>query len=190
VEVLSLSGIRARLEALEASAAQTRARAQEAHRLAGEAQRRADHGAEVASGSIGAMDGISDSSRKIAAAIAVVDSVAAQTNLLALNAAVEAARAGEHGRGFAVVAAEIRSLAIRSAEAAKEIKQLVDASLRHVQEGEALVEASGEGLAGLTETVKQVDALVGEIAAAAEVQSSGLAELARVIGQLEARQRS
>jgi methyl-accepting chemotaxis protein len=170
-----------------AGAAQTRARAQEAHRLTEEAQKRAGHGAEVSSGSIGAMDGISASSRKIAAIIAVIDSVAAQTNLLALNAAVEAARAGEHGRGFAVVAAEVRNLAVRSAEAAKEIKQLVESSLRHVQEGEALVEASGEALAGLMDAVKQVDRLVGEIAAAAEAQASGLADLSRAIGELEAR---
>jgi methyl-accepting chemotaxis protein len=135
------------------------------------------------------MDGISASSRKIAAIIAVIDSVAAQTNLLALNAAVEAARAGEHGRGFAVVAAEVRSLAVRSAEAAKEIKHLVENSLRHVQEGEALVEASGEALAGLMDTVKQVDGLVGKIAAAAEAQSNGLADLSKAIGNLEAGQR-
>jgi methyl-accepting chemotaxis protein len=133
------------------------------------------------------MDGISASSRKIAAIIAVIDSVAAQTNLLALNAAVEAARAGEHGRGFAVVAAEVRNLAVRSAEAAKEIKQLVESSLRHVQEGEALVEASGEALAGLMDAVKQVDGLVGEIASAAEAQASGLAALSKAIGELEAR---
>ena len=132
------------------------------------------------------MDGISASSRQIAAIIAVIDSVAAQTNLLALNAAVEAARAGQHGRGFAVVAAEVRNLAVRSAEAAKQIKHLVENSLRHVQEGEALVEASGEALAGLMDTVKQVDGLVGEIAAAAEAQSSGLADLSKAIGNLEA----
>lgn len=129
------------------------------------------------------MDGISASSRKIAAIIAVIDSVAAQTNLLALNAAVEAARAGQQGRGFAVVAAEIRNLAVRSAEAAKEIKQLVESSLRHVQEGEALVEASGEALAGLVETVKQVDGLVAEIAAASQAQSAQLAEVARTLAR-------
>jgi methyl-accepting chemotaxis protein len=189
VEVLSLPGIQARLDALAAGAAQTRERAQEAQRLTGEAQKRAGHGAEVSSGSIGAMDGISASSRKIAAIIAVIDSVAAQTNLLALNAAVEAARAGEHGRGFAVVAAEVRSLAVRSAEAAKEIKHLVESSLHHVQQGEALVEASGEALAGLMDAVKQVDGLVGEIAVAADAQSSGLAELAKAIARQEAGQR-
>jgi methyl-accepting chemotaxis protein len=129
------------------------------------------------------MDGISASSRKIAAIVAVIDSVAAQTNLLALNAAVEAARAGEHGRGFAVVAAEVRGLAVRSAEAAKEIKQLVEGSLRHVQEGEALVEASGEALAGLMDAVKQVDGLVGEIAAASQAQSAELADLARTLAR-------
>jgi methyl-accepting chemotaxis protein len=129
------------------------------------------------------MEGISASSRKIAAIIAVIDSVAAQTNLLALNAAVEAARAGQHGRGFAVVAAEIRALAVRSAEAAKEIKQLVESSLRHVQEGEALVEASGEALAGLVETVKQVDGLVAEIAAASQAQSAELAEVVKTLAR-------
>ena len=184
VEVLSLPRIQARLQELAATAAQTQGRAREAHRLTEEAQKRAGHGAEVASRSIGAMDEISASSRKIATIIAVIDSVAAQTNLLALNAAVEAARAGEHGRGFAVVASEVRSLAIRSASAAKEIKDLVDNSLRYVKEGETLVEASGEALAALMDAVKQVDGLVSQIAAASETQSSGLADLGKALARL------
>jgi methyl-accepting chemotaxis protein len=184
LEVLSLPRIQARLQELAATAAQTQGRAREAHRLTEEAQKRAGHGAEVASRSIGAMDEISASSRKIATIIAVIDSVAAQTNLLALNAAVEAARAGEHGRGFAVVASEVRSLAIRSASAAKEIKDLVDNSLRYVKEGETLVEASGEALAALMDAVKQVDGLVGQIAAASETQSSGLADLGKALARL------
>jgi methyl-accepting chemotaxis protein len=148
-----------------------------------EAQKRAAHGAEVASRSIGAMDEISAASRKIASIIAVIDSVAAQTNLLALNAAVEAARAGDQGRGFAVVAAEVRTLAVRSAAAAKEIKDLVESSQRHVKEGEALVEASGEALAALMDAVKQVDGLVGRIAVASQAQASGLAALGKALGR-------
>jgi methyl-accepting chemotaxis protein len=171
------------VQALAAAAAQTHVQAGQAHRLTEEAHKRAAHGAEVASRSIGAMDEISAASRKIATIIAVIDSVAAQTNLLALNAAVEAARAGEHGRGFAVVAAEVRNLAIRSASAAKEIKDLVENSLRYVKEGEALVEASGEALAGLMEAVKQVDGLVAQIAASSQAQASGLADLGKALAR-------
>jgi methyl-accepting chemotaxis protein len=186
-QAADLRRLHAVLQALTAAVAQNHAQAQRAHALTEEAQKRAGRGAEVASRSIGAMDEISASSSRIATVIAVIDSMAAQTNLLALNAAVEAARAGEHGRGFAVVAAEVRSLAARSASAAKEIKELVENSLRYVKEGEALVEASGVALAELMDAVKQVDGLVGQIAAASQAQSSDLAALEKALARMQTR---
>jgi methyl-accepting chemotaxis protein len=129
---------------------------------------------------------LSASSGRIASIVEVIDSVSAQTNLLALNAAVEAARAGEHGRGFAVVAAEVRNLAVRSADAAKEIKHLVADSQRYVKEGEALVEDSSEALAALMEAVKQVDGLMAQMAAASQAQSTELAQLGKALARLDA----
>jgi methyl-accepting chemotaxis protein len=185
-QAAELGRIRSGVQASGLALAQSSARAQEACRLAEEARNHAGHGAEVVSGTIGAMDEISASSTKIASVTALIDSIAAQTNLLALNAAVEAARAGEHGRGFAVVATEVRTLAARSADAAREIKGLVQNSVHYAKEGEALVEASAESLAQLTRAVKQVEGIVAEIAAVARSRCDAVEEAAQALAAIEA----
>jgi methyl-accepting chemotaxis protein len=131
------------------------------------------------------MADINDSSKKIADIIGVIDDIAFQTNLLALNAAVEAARAGEQGRGFAVVASEVRSLAGRSATAAKEIKELIQDSVRKVEDGSVLVTQSGQTLEKIVSSVKKVSDIVAEIAAASREQSSGIEQVNRAVMQMD-----
>src|SRR5688572_12748597 len=128
---------------------------------------------------------IDQSSGKIADIIGVIEGIAFQTNILALNAAVEAARAGEQGRGFAVVAGEVRALAQRSAEAAKEIKGLIEASAGNVAEGSKLVGESGEIIGEIVAAVQKVAGLVEQIAAASREQSSGVQEINKAIVQME-----
>jgi methyl-accepting chemotaxis protein len=125
------------------------------------------------------MKGINEASRKIADIISVIDGIAFQTNILALNAAVEAARAGEQGRGFAVVASEVRSLAGRSAEAAKEIKTLIGTSVERVAHGSALVDQAGSTMTEVVDSIKRVTDIMGEISAASNEQSQGVARWAR-----------
>jgi methyl-accepting chemotaxis protein len=131
------------------------------------------------------MADINDASRRIADIIGVIDEIAFQTNLLALNAAVEAARAGEHGRGFAVVANEVRNLAGRSATAAREIKALIQDSVRKVNDGSELVNRSGETLGEIVASIKTVSALVAEIAAASRDQSQGIVQINQAILQMD-----
>jgi methyl-accepting chemotaxis protein len=131
------------------------------------------------------MADINDASKKIADIIGVIDEIAFQTNLLALNAAVEAARAGEQGRGFAVVASEVRNLAGRSATAAKEIKALIQDSVRKVDEGSSLVTQSGATLEQIVSAVKKVTDIVAEIAAASHEQSSGIDQVNKAVMQLD-----
>jgi methyl-accepting chemotaxis protein len=131
------------------------------------------------------MSAISASSRKIADIISVIDEIAFQTNLLALNAAVEAARAGEQGRGFAVVAGEVRKLAQRSADAAKEIKTLITDSVAKVEDGGKLVEQSGKTLQEIVTAVKKVSDIVAEMAAAAREQASGIEQVNKAILQMD-----
>jgi len=131
------------------------------------------------------MAGIDESAKKIADIIGVIDEIAFQTNLLALNAAVEAARAGEQGRGFAVVASEVRNLAGRSASAAKEIKDLIQDSVRKVSDGSALVTQSGHTLEQIVNSVKKVSDIVAEIAAASREQSSGIDQVGRAVMQMD-----
>ncbi len=145
-----------------------------ANNLATKAKVSAEHGGEVVSRAVQAMDEISKSSNKIAEIIGVIDDIAFQTNLLALNASVEAARAGEQGRGFAVVATEVRNLAGRSATAAKEIKELIKDSLKKVQAGTSLVNESGETLDEIMDGVKQVGGIISEIDAASTGQIEGI----------------
>jgi methyl-accepting chemotaxis protein len=128
---------------------------------------------------------INESSKKIADIIGVIDEIAFQTNLLALNAAVEAARAGEQGRGFAVVATEVRSLAGRSATAAKEIKELIQDSVRKVGDGSVLVTQSGQTLEQIVMSVKKVSDIVAEIAAASREQSSGIEQVNKAVMQMD-----
>jgi methyl-accepting chemotaxis protein len=128
---------------------------------------------------------INISARKIFDIISVIDGIAFQTNILALNAAVEAARAGEQGRGFAVVASEVRSLAGRSAEAAKEIKSLIGASVGKVDSGSRLVASAGETMAEIVSSVQRVSDIIGEISAAATVQSEGIGEVNVAVSELD-----
>jgi methyl-accepting chemotaxis protein len=149
------------------------------------ARDQAEKGGSVVSQAVRAMADINDASKKIADIIGVIDDIAFQTNLLALNAAVEAARAGEQGRGFAVVASEVRSLAGRSATAAKEIKELIQDSVRKVEDGSVLVTQSGQTLEKIVASVKKVSDIVAEIAAASREQSSGIEQVNRAVMQMD-----
>jgi methyl-accepting chemotaxis protein len=131
------------------------------------------------------MRGISDSSAEVAEIIAVIEGIAFQTNILALNAAVEAARAGEQGRGFAVVAGEVRALAQRSATAAKEIKQLISASVGRVDAGSKLVEEAGSTINEVVASVSRVTAIMSEISAASAEQSTGINQVNQAVGQMD-----
>jgi methyl-accepting chemotaxis protein len=149
------------------------------------ARSQAEKGGDVVTQAVRAMDEINEASRRIADIIGVIDEIAFQTNLLALNAAVEAARAGEQGRGFAVVATEVRSLAGRSATAAREIKELIQDSVRKVQDGSLLVTQSGQTLEQIVASVKKVSDIVAEIAAASREQSSGIEQVNRAVTQMD-----
>ena len=159
--------------------------ARQANQLASAASEVAVRGGEVVSQVVNTMSGIQASSKKIADIIGVIDGIAFQTNILALNAAVEAARAGEQGRGFAVVAGEVRSLAQRSAQAAREIKTLISDSVEQVNAGSNLVSAAGATMSDVVLQVRKVTDLVGEIAHASTEQSQGIAQINQAIGQLD-----
>jgi methyl-accepting chemotaxis protein len=165
------------MEELTSSVTQTAGNAQQASQLAVGASDVARKGGEVVGQVVRTMSGISESSRKISEIIGVIDGIAFQTNILALNAAVEAARAGDQGRGFAVVAAEVRTLAQRSAAAAKEIKALISGSVEQVEAGSRLVEAAGQTMGDIVASVKKVSDLIGEIAIASQEQSSGIEQV-------------
>ena len=156
-----------------------------ANQLAMQARDKAEKGGHVVNNAVSAMEEISDSSKKISDIIGVIDEIAFQTNLLALNASVEAARAGDQGRGFAVVASEVRNLAGRSADAAKEIKTLIEDSEQKVQDGSKLVNESGETLRDIVDQVKKVTAIVGEIAEASRDQAAGVDEVNKAVTQLD-----
>ena len=164
---------------------QTADAAMTANQLASSAASVAQRGGEVVSQVVSTMDEISQSSRKINDIIGVIDGIAFQTNILALNAAVEAARAGEQGRGFAVVAAEVRSLAQRSAGAAKEIKTLISASVERVDSGTQQVQAAGSTMTEIVASVQRVTDIIGEISAAAREQSEGIAVVNGSVVQLD-----
>jgi methyl-accepting chemotaxis protein len=159
--------------------------ARQANQLAQGACSVATKGGAVVGQVVDTMKGINDSSKKIADIISVIDGIAFQTNILALNAAVEAARAGEQGRGFAVVAAEVRSLAQRSAEAAKEIKALITASVERVELGTALVDQAGTTMAEIVTSIKRVTDIMGEISAASVEQSASVAQIGDAVGQMD-----
>jgi len=170
---------------LTATVKQSADSATQANQLASQAADVAQRGGQVVNQVVDTMNDINQSSRKIADIIGVIDGIAFQTNILALNAAVEAARAGEQGRGFAVVAGEVRLLAQRSAQAAKEIKDLITASVDKVQGGSALVQQAGSTMEEIVLSVKRVSDIIGEISSAAAEQRDGIDQINTAIGQLE-----
>ncbi|MCP5159780.1 MAG: bacteriohemerythrin [Gammaproteobacteria bacterium] len=175
----------ASMEELTSTVKNSAENAGQANQLAIAARDQAEQGGQVVDEAVSAMNAIYQSSRKIADIIGVIDEIAFQTNLLALNAAVEAARAGEQGRGFAVVAGEVRKLAQRSADAAKEIKALITDSVTKVEDGSQLVERSGETLKEIVTAIKKVSGIVGEMAAAAREQASGIEQVNKAIVQMD-----
>ncbi|MDP3082911.1 MAG: methyl-accepting chemotaxis protein [Rubrivivax sp.] len=171
----------ASMEELGSTVRQNADNAKQANQLAQGASTVAIQGGEVVSQVVETMKGINDSSKKIADIISVIDGIAFQTNILALNAAVEAARAGEQGRGFAVVASEVRSLAQRSAEAAKEIKGLINASVERVEQGTALVDQAGVTMTEIVSSIRRVTDIMGEISAASTEQNAGVAQVGQAV---------
>jgi methyl-accepting chemotaxis protein len=175
----------ATMEELTGAVQQNAANARHASTLASSASEVAQRGGAVVGQVVETMASIQDSSRRIADIISVIDGIAFQTNILALNAAVEAARAGEQGRGFAVVASEVRTLAQRSASAAKEIKALIDDSVSKVDGGSALVAQAGGTMSEIVASIKNVNEIIGEIAAASEQQQDGIAQVNRAIAEMD-----
>jgi methyl-accepting chemotaxis protein len=173
------------MEQLTGTVLQSADAASQANQLASSASAVAQRGGEVVNQVVSTMDEIKASSKKIADIIGVIDGIAFQTNILALNAAVEAARAGEQGRGFAVVAGEVRSLAQRSAEAAKEIKALIGTSVDKVEVGARLVQDAGTTMSEIVASVKRVSDIIGDISAAAGEQSSGIGQVNVAVAQLD-----
>src|ERR1035437_7729445 len=175
----------ASMEELTSTVRQNADNAKQANQLAQSASAVAIKGGEVVAQVVDTMKGINDSSKKIADIISVIDGIAFQTNILALNAAVEAARAGEQGRGFAVVASEVRSLAGRSADAAKEIKSLITASVARGDAGSALVTQAGITMTEVVSSIGQATELMGGISAASSAQSDGVSQVDEAIRQMD-----
>ncbi|AVP57121.1 methyl-accepting chemotaxis protein [Pulveribacter suum] len=175
----------ASMEELTATVTQSADTARQANQLAATAAQAAERGGSVVGQVVSSMQQITDSSRKIADIIGVIDGIAFQTNILALNAAVEAARAGEQGRGFAVVAGEVRSLAQRSASAAKEIKELITTSVDNVQAGSAQVEQAGQSMSDIVTSVRRVSDLIGEITASSTEQRDGISQVNQAVANLD-----
>jgi methyl-accepting chemotaxis protein len=173
------------MEQLTGSVRHTADSAHGANELASSASGVAAKGGAVVGQVVEVMEQISASSRKIADIIGVIDSISFQTNILALNAAVEAARAGEQGRGFAVVAGEVRSLAQRSAQAAREIKGLIGESVDRVESGSRLVQDAGDTMTQIVASVKRVTDIIGEITAASTAQSSDIGQVNGTVAQLD-----
>ncbi len=181
----SLEETSATMEQLNATVRQNADNAAQANQLAQSATQVARDGGAVVGEVVQTMRGIESSSKRIADIINVIDGIAFQTNILALNAAVEAARAGEQGRGFAVVASEVRSLAQRSAEAAKEIKSLINDSVERVQSGTLLVDRAGQTIDNIVTSVQKLADIVGEISSASREQSSGINQVGEAVTQLD-----
>ncbi len=175
----------ASMEQLSSTVRQNADNARQANELAQNASGVAAQGGEVVSKVVDTMKGINESARRIHDIISVIDGIAFQTNILALNAAVEAARAGEQGRGFAVVAGEVRSLAGRSAEAAKEIKQLITDSVGRVEQGSALVDQAGHTMQDVVASIRRVTDIMGEISAASAEQSQGVSQVGEAVTQMD-----
>lgn len=181
----SLEETASSMEEMTSTVKQNADNARQANQLAMSTREQAEKGGDVVGNAISAMSEITDSSKKIADIISVIDEIAFQTNLLALNAAVEAARAGEQGRGFAVVASEVRTLAGRSADAAKEIKDLISDSVHKVEQGSELVDASGKTLEEIVTSVKKVTDIISEIAASSQEQANGIEQVNSAVMQMD-----
>ena len=175
----------ASMEQLTATVKQNADNAHHASKLAEDASGKASRGGQMVSGVVKTMGNISTSSKKISEITAVINSIAFQTNILALNAAVEAARAGEQGRGFAVVASEVRTLASRSANAAKEIESLINESVSLIDQGSGEVVAAGNTMNEIVEAVKRVTDIMLEIAAASDEQSRGIVQVSQAISEMD-----
>ncbi|MFC3656254.1 HAMP domain-containing protein [Xanthomonas hyacinthi] len=184
-QAASLEETAASMEELTSTVKQNAEHARQANQLAVGAAAVASQGGEVVGQVVATMSGIEASSKRIADIISVIDGIAFQTNILALNAAVEAARAGEQGRGFAVVASEVRTLAQRSAGAAKEIKGLIDASVSQVATGSALVRQAGQTMAEIVSSVQRVTDIMGEISAASQEQYAGIEQVNQTVTQMD-----
>jgi methyl-accepting chemotaxis protein len=181
----SLEETASSMEEITATVKHNSDNAKQANILSQTATSIAEKGGSVVSEVVATMSSINESSRKIVDIISVIDGIAFQTNILALNAAVEAARAGEQGRGFAVVASEVRSLAQRSASAAKEIKELINDSVEKVGQGSRLVDTAGSTMQEVVESVKRVSDIISEITAAGQEQSSGIDQINTAIIQMD-----
>jgi len=184
-QAASLEETAAALDEITATVKRSAQTAKTTNAVVSVAREEAEHSGDVVTQAVDAMNRIEKSSREINQIIGVIDEIAFQTNLLALNAGVEAARAGEAGRGFAVVAQEVRALAQRSAEAAREIKALISTSTQEVSRGVGLVGQTGEALRSIVEKVAEIDSLVAEISMAAQEQSTGLVEVNTAINQMD-----
>ncbi|QFY45217.1 HAMP domain-containing protein [Candidatus Methylospira mobilis] len=184
-QAASLQETAASMEQLSTTVRQNAEHARDANQLAQTASDVAQKGGEVVQQVVGTMRDINESSRKIVDIISVIDGIAFQTNILALNAAVEAARAGEQGRGFAVVASEVRSLAQRSANAAKEIKTLIGDSVERVEAGSMLVSEAGRTMENVVASVRNVTGIIGNIAAASQEQSNGIEQVNSAISHMD-----
>ena len=184
-QAASLEQTSATMEEMNSSVRANSESAQQAVQIAGKVQDQATRGQQVMQQTIAAMNSIQDSSQRIAEIVSLIDGIAFQTNLLALNAAVEAARAGDHGRGFAVVAGEVRTLAQKSADAAKDIKRLIDESVARINDGTHLASESGKRLSEMVASIEDVTEMVNKIARASTAQAQGVLQVHNAITDMD-----